>query len=114
MNAHAERLPRTIQESFVDDHEALLFADLARFNRKLADGRVFTNAERPHHALGQKSPRSFLIEHQPECQRYWAQYTDLRLEPLYVMVQVEYRVDQAIALASAGEESPGSTDQSAR
>jgi transposase InsO family protein len=59
MNAHAERLPRTIQESFVDDHEALLFADLACFSRKLADGRFFTNAERPHHALGQKSPRSF-------------------------------------------------------
>jgi hypothetical protein len=44
MNAHAERFNRTIQESFVDYHEDLLFTDLALFNRKLADWLVFYNA----------------------------------------------------------------------
>jgi len=44
MNAHAERFHRTIQESFVDDHEELLFTALALFNRKLADWLVFDNA----------------------------------------------------------------------
>jgi hypothetical protein len=44
MNAHAERFHRTIQESFVDDHEEWLFTDLALFNRKLADWLVFYNA----------------------------------------------------------------------
>jgi transposase InsO family protein len=34
MNAHAERFNRTIQESFVDYHEELVFTDLALFNRK--------------------------------------------------------------------------------
>jgi Transposase and inactivated derivatives, IS30 family len=71
MNAHAERFNRTIQESFVDNHEELLLTDLALFNRKLADWLVFYNAERPHHSLGQQSPLSFLMKHQPECQRYW-------------------------------------------
>jgi hypothetical protein len=42
--AHAERFHRTIQESFVDDHEDLPFTDLALFNRKLADWLVFDNA----------------------------------------------------------------------
>jgi transposase InsO family protein len=71
MNAHAERFNRTIQESFVDYHEDLLFTDLAAFNQKLAEWLVFYNAVRPHHSLGQRSPLSFLIQHQPECQRWW-------------------------------------------
>lgn len=37
MNAHAERFNHTIQESFVDYHEELLFTDLVLFNQKLAD-----------------------------------------------------------------------------
>jgi transposase InsO family protein len=61
MNAHAERFNRTIQESFVDYHEELLFTDLALFNRKLADWLVFYNTERPHHSLSQQSPLSFLL-----------------------------------------------------
>jgi len=71
MNAHAERFNRTIQESFVDYHEELLFTDLALFNRKLADWLVFYNAERPHHSLSQQSLLSYLLKDQPECQRYW-------------------------------------------
>jgi len=70
MNAHAERFNRTIQESFVVYHEDLLFADLALFNQRLADWLVFYNAQRPHYALGQQSPLSYLLQQQPECQRY--------------------------------------------
>jgi hypothetical protein len=55
----------------VDYHEELLFTDLTLFNRKLADWLVVSDAERPHHSLGQQSPLSFLLQHQPECQRYW-------------------------------------------
>jgi hypothetical protein len=71
MNAHVERFNRTIQESFVDYHEDLLFTDLARFNQKLADWLLFYNTQRPHHRLGQRTPLSFLLQHQPECQRWW-------------------------------------------
>ena len=71
MNAHAERFNRTLQESFVDYHEDLLFTDLALFNQKLADWLLFYNTQRPHYRLGQQSPLSFLLHHQPECQRWW-------------------------------------------
>jgi transposase InsO family protein len=71
MNAHSERFNRTVQESFVDYHDDLLFTDLNRFNQTLADWLVFYNAERPHHSLGQRSPLHFLLQHQPECQRWW-------------------------------------------
>ena len=71
MNAHVERFNRTIQESFVDYHQDLLFTDLARFNQKLADWLVFYNTQRPHHRLGQRTPLQFLLQHQPECQRWW-------------------------------------------
>jgi len=72
MNAHIERFNRTLQESFVDYHEDLLFTDLHLFNQKLADWLVFYNAERPHHSLGQRSPLQFLIQHQPQCHMYWS------------------------------------------
>ncbi|MFZ5531958.1 MAG: integrase core domain-containing protein [Pseudomonadota bacterium] len=60
-----------LQESFVDDHEDLLFTDLALFNQKLADWLIFYNTQRPHFALGQQPPLSSLLQHQPECQRWW-------------------------------------------
>jgi transposase InsO family protein len=75
MNAHVERFNRTLQESFVDDHEALLFTDLALFNQKLADWLIFYNTQRPHFALGQQPPLSSLLQHQPECQRWWTHTT---------------------------------------
>jgi hypothetical protein len=71
MNAHVERFNRTVQESFVDYHEDLLFTDLDAFNQQLANWLVFYNAERPHHTLGQRPPLRFLLEHHPECQRWW-------------------------------------------
>ena len=71
MNAHAERFHRTLQEQFVDYHEALLFDDLADFNRKLADWLLFYNTERPHHSLRLHSPVQSLLMNHPECQRWW-------------------------------------------
>ncbi|PZP63542.1 MAG: transposase, partial [Azospira oryzae] len=29
------------------------------------------NTQRPHHRLGQRTPLSFLLQHHPECQRWW-------------------------------------------
>ena len=52
------------------DHETPLFTDLALFNQKRADGRVFYDTRRPHPRLGQKTPLSFLLRHQPESQRW--------------------------------------------
>ena len=71
MNAHAERFNRTLQEQFVDDYEDLLVDDLAAFNRKLVDWLLAYNAVLPHHSLNHQSPVQFLIQHQPECQRWW-------------------------------------------
>jgi hypothetical protein len=77
MNARCERFNRTLQESFVDYHEDLLFTDLTLFNPKLADWLIFDNTERPHHPLGLQSPVFFLIQRQPECQRYWTHTNNL-------------------------------------
>lgn len=73
-NAHIECFHRTVPESFVDDHEELLFTDLDACNHKLADWLVFDNAERPHHALGQRRPLRYPPQHQAECQR-WCTHT---------------------------------------
>ena len=59
MNAHAERFNRTVQEEFLDYHEDLLWGDeanLAALNRKLAEWLLWYNGERPHEALGQRTP----------------------------------------------------------
>ncbi len=76
MNAHCERFNRTIQESFIDHHEDLLFTDLDSFNQKLADWLVFYNTERPHQALALLSHVQSLITNQLECQRLWAYTSD--------------------------------------
>jgi hypothetical protein len=39
-----------------------VFVRQTLFNRKLADWLVF---------FSQQSPLSFLLQHQPKCQRYW-------------------------------------------
>jgi hypothetical protein len=69
-NAHAECFHRTLQGSFADSQEEWLFTDLALFNRKLADGLVFDNSQRPDPSLGSPSPRSFLGKPLPRGQRY--------------------------------------------
>ena len=71
MNAHCERFNRTIQESFVDYHEDLLFTDLNGFNQKMADWLVFYNTERPHQALALLSPVQSSMINQPECHMLW-------------------------------------------
>src|SRR3989344_3442986 len=71
MNAHAERFNRTVQEDFVDYHEDLLFEDMTAFNDQLADWLIWFNRDRPHYAHGQRSPLQYLIQHHPECQRWW-------------------------------------------
>jgi len=72
MNAHCERFNRTIQEEFLDLHEDLLFYDLPAFNQRLLDYLTWFNAERPHHALGLRTPLDILSAHVgTECRMYW-------------------------------------------
>ena len=61
MNAHVEHLNRTLQEQFVAYQEALLFDDLAAFNRKLADWLVAWTTVWPHQSLCRQSPVQFLL-----------------------------------------------------
>ena len=63
MNAHVERFNRTIQEGFVDYHNALLLDDLDRFNEKLMDWLLFYNTRRVHHAFKNLlSPVQYLLQ----------------------------------------------------
>jgi transposase InsO family protein len=72
MNAHCERFNRTVQEEFLDVHEELLFYDLPQFNERLLDWLAWFNAERPHHALGLRTPLDILEAHiGTECRMYW-------------------------------------------
>jgi len=66
MNAICERFNRTVQETFVDFHEELLFTDLDLFNEKLADWLVKYNGIRPHKGLDLKTPVQYIIENQPQ------------------------------------------------
>ena len=79
MNAHCERFNRTIQESFIDYHEDLLFTNLDAFNQELADWLVFYNTERPHQALAMLSPVQSLITNQPECDMLCTYMHDARM-----------------------------------
>lgn len=64
MNAHVERFNRTIQEEFVDYHDALLL-DLERFNKKLMDWLLFYNTKRVHHAFKNRlSPVQYLLQYE--------------------------------------------------
>lgn len=63
MNAHAERVTRTVQEKFLNDHEDLLWEDEANpaaLNRKLAEWLLWYNGERPHEALCQRASIALL------------------------------------------------------
>ncbi len=72
MNAHCERFNRTVQEEFLDLHEDLLFYDLPEFNQRLLDWLEWFNTQRPHHALGLKTPLDILAAHiGPECKMLW-------------------------------------------
>ena len=72
-NAHVERFNRTLSEEFLVYHRALLRDDVTAFNNILMDYLLWYNAERPHHALGLKSPFQCMMQRlQPqECQKWW-------------------------------------------
>lgn len=64
MNAHVERFNRTIQEEFIDYHDALLL-DLDRFNEKLMDYLLFYNTKRVHYAFKNRlSPVQYLLQYE--------------------------------------------------
>ncbi len=83
MNAHCERFNRTIQESFVDYHEDLLFTDQALFNQKMSDWLIFDNTQLPHLLTKPNpkktasinnlpiSPVEYLLQLQPQSRMYW-------------------------------------------
>jgi transposase InsO family protein len=72
-NAHVERFNRTVDEEFLSSHRALLRDNVARFNDEFMDWLLWYNAERPHHALGLRSPFRAMMEALPpgECQMWW-------------------------------------------
>ena len=61
MNARVERFNRTIQEEFMDTDRYLMADDIELWNKKLMDWLIWYDTERPHYALGQISPMSYLI-----------------------------------------------------
>lgn len=70
MNSHAERFNRTIQEEYVDYHAQELL-DPVRFNQGLMKYLLWYNTERPHYALKQVAPVTFMKTNFPkECQMY--------------------------------------------
>jgi transposase InsO family protein len=64
INGLIERYNRSFQEEFLEGSQDLLVTDLPLFGRRLADWLIFYNAERPHQALGLKSPLEFLVAEQ--------------------------------------------------
>ncbi len=71
MNAHCEWLNRTIQEEFIDDHEEVLFADIAAFNEKQADWLIGYNRDRPHFANRQSAHIEAVVNLHPKYKRSW-------------------------------------------
>lgn len=62
MNAYIERFNRTLQEEFIDHHEALLFYDLNAFNSALMDYLLFYNTKRIHIGLNNQTPMNYIIK----------------------------------------------------
>ena len=79
MNAHCERLNRSLQEEFIDYDLNLLFDDVTLFNKKFADYLTFYNEKRVHTAFKNKySPLQFMIQSNhykinlpEECKNGW-------------------------------------------
>lgn len=71
MNAHVERFNRTLSEEFLIFHRALQRDDVEEFNRQLVDWLIWYNTERPHHALGLKSPYECMIERLLKKSQRW-------------------------------------------
>ena len=63
MNAHCERLNRTLQEEFIDYNINLLFEDITKFNEKFNQYLLFYNEKRVHHAFKNKrSPLEAMLQ----------------------------------------------------
>ena len=63
MNAHCERLNRTLQEEFIDYHINLLFDDITEFNKQFSNYLFFYNEKRVHHAFKNKrSPIEAMLQ----------------------------------------------------
>jgi transposase InsO family protein len=62
MNAKIERYNRTVQEEFVDWHQAELAVNTNLFNEQMMDWLVWYNTERPHWSIHLKSPMEYLLE----------------------------------------------------
>ena len=63
MNAHCERLNRTLQEEFIDYKINLLFDDITEFNRQFSNYLLFYNEKRVHHAFKNKcSPLEAMLQ----------------------------------------------------
>lgn len=75
MNARIERFNRTIQEEFMDTDRYLMADDLETWNSKLMDWLIWYNTERPHFALGQVSPMSYLISNFGLSNMLWTHTT---------------------------------------
>jgi transposase InsO family protein len=73
MNAHIERFNRTLSEEFIVYHKALLRDDVPTFNQQLIEYLLWYNGERPHHALGLRSPfHAMMVTLLPEeCHMWW-------------------------------------------
>jgi len=83
MNAHCERLNRTLQEEFIDYNLHLLFNDVTTFNTQFKEYLLFYNERRVHHAFKNKlSPLQFMLQSNhyqsylpKECKNGWTYTT---------------------------------------
>jgi len=83
MNAHCERLNRSLQEEFIDYNLDLLFNDVTTFNTKFKEYLIFYNEKRVHHAFNNKySPLRFMLQSKhyqinlpEECKDGWTYTT---------------------------------------
>jgi len=79
MNAHCERLNRSLQEEFIDFNLNDLFNDITSFNKKFNEYLEFYNEKRVHHAFQNKySPLQFMLQSKhykdklpEECKNGW-------------------------------------------
>ena len=72
MNAHVERFNRTLSEEFLVYNRILLRDDVEASNYALMDWLLWYNSDRPHHALGLRSPFcAMMAELLPQESHMW-------------------------------------------
>lgn len=93
MNAHCERLNRSLQEEFIDFNLDDLFNNITNFNKKFNQYLEFYNTKRVHHAFKNKySPLQFMLQSKyykdnlpEECKNGWT-YTQTCNISYYMLV----------------------------